>query len=85
MQHKYLLSEREIPTSWYNVIPDLPAPMQISTDLPPRSVLTAPGAVSDPAAAAAMEAHARALAAPPAELSDEWAGRFAWRRGDAGD
>jgi hypothetical protein len=65
--------------------PDLPAPMQISTDLPPRSVLTAPGAVSDPAAAAAMEAHARALAAPPAELSDEWAGRFAWRRGDAGD
>src|SRR6516165_5805904 len=27
MQHKYLLSEREIPTSWYNVIPDLPAPM----------------------------------------------------------
>jgi len=27
MQNKYLLSEREIPTSWYNVVPDLPAPM----------------------------------------------------------
>jgi tryptophan synthase beta chain len=27
MQNKYLLSEREIPTSWYNVIPDLPAAM----------------------------------------------------------
>src|SRR3974377_1133065 len=28
MQSKYLLSEREIPTSWYNVVPDLPAPME---------------------------------------------------------
>ena len=27
MQNKYLLSEREIPTSWYNVVPDLPVAM----------------------------------------------------------
>ncbi|HVP66113.1 MAG TPA: TrpB-like pyridoxal phosphate-dependent enzyme [Anaeromyxobacteraceae bacterium] len=27
MQTKYLLSEDQIPTHWYNVIPDLPAPM----------------------------------------------------------
>ena len=27
MQNKYLLSEREMPTSWYNVVPDLPVPM----------------------------------------------------------
>jgi L-lysine epsilon oxidase C-terminal domain len=66
--------------------PDLPATMQISTDLPPRLLRTAPGAaVSDPATATATAAHARALAAPPAELSDEWAGRFAWRRDDAGN
>jgi hypothetical protein len=64
--------------------PDLPATMQISTDLPAHSVPTALGAVSDPATAAAMAANTRALAAPPAELSDEWAGRFAWRRDDAG-
>jgi tryptophan synthase beta chain len=25
-QHKYLLDESEMPTSWYNIIPDLPAP-----------------------------------------------------------
>ncbi|HEX6889000.1 MAG TPA: TrpB-like pyridoxal phosphate-dependent enzyme [Candidatus Nanopelagicales bacterium] len=25
-QHKYLLTEDEMPTSWYNLIPDLPAP-----------------------------------------------------------
>ena len=25
--YRYLLSEREIPKFWYNVIPDLPAPM----------------------------------------------------------
>src|SRR5271154_2795962 len=56
--------------------PDLPAKMQISTDLPPRLLRTAPGAaVSDPATATATAAHARALAAPPAELSDEGAGR----------
>ncbi len=27
MQTKYLLSENQIPTHWYNVIPDLPGPM----------------------------------------------------------
>jgi tryptophan synthase beta chain len=27
MQNKYLLSENQIPTHWYNVIPDLPGPM----------------------------------------------------------
>jgi len=26
-EYRYLLSEREIPKSWYNVIPDLPAPL----------------------------------------------------------
>jgi tryptophan synthase beta chain len=26
LQHKYLLTEDEMPTSWYNLIPDLPAP-----------------------------------------------------------
>ena len=26
LQHKYLLDEDEMPTSWYNIIPDLPAP-----------------------------------------------------------
>jgi tryptophan synthase beta chain len=26
VQHKYLLDESEMPTRWYNVIPDLPAP-----------------------------------------------------------
>ncbi len=26
-QYKYLLSERELPKSWYNVIPDLPQPL----------------------------------------------------------
>ena len=25
-QHKYLLTEDQIPTTWYNIIPDLPAP-----------------------------------------------------------
>jgi tryptophan synthase beta chain len=25
-QHKYLLDESEMPTSWYNIIPDLPSP-----------------------------------------------------------
>ena len=25
-QHKYLLDESEMPTRWYNIIPDLPAP-----------------------------------------------------------
>ncbi len=25
-QHKYLLDESQMPTSWYNIIPDLPAP-----------------------------------------------------------
>ena len=25
--YRYLLSEREIPKFWYNVVPDLPAPM----------------------------------------------------------
>ena len=25
-QHKYLLDESEMPTSWYNIVPDLPAP-----------------------------------------------------------
>ena len=25
-QHKYLLDESDMPTSWYNIIPDLPAP-----------------------------------------------------------
>ncbi len=25
-QHKYLLTEDQIPTAWYNIIPDLPAP-----------------------------------------------------------
>ena len=25
--YRYLLSEREIPKTWYNVAPDLPAPM----------------------------------------------------------
>ncbi len=25
--NRYLLSEREIPKTWYNVIPDLPAPL----------------------------------------------------------
>ncbi|MCX5730780.1 MAG: TrpB-like pyridoxal-phosphate dependent enzyme, partial [Deltaproteobacteria bacterium] len=27
MQTKFLLSENQIPTHWYNVIPDLPGPM----------------------------------------------------------
>jgi tryptophan synthase beta chain len=27
MQTKYLLGENQIPTHWYNVIPDLPGPM----------------------------------------------------------
>ena len=26
-EYKYLLSERELPKSWYNVIPDLPQPL----------------------------------------------------------
>jgi len=26
MQHKYLLDESEMPTQWYNIIPDLPTP-----------------------------------------------------------
>jgi tryptophan synthase beta chain len=26
-EHKYLLSERELPKNWYNVIPDLPEPL----------------------------------------------------------
>jgi tryptophan synthase beta chain len=25
-QHKYLLDESQMPTNWYNIIPDLPAP-----------------------------------------------------------
>ena len=25
-QHKYLLDESDMPTRWYNIIPDLPAP-----------------------------------------------------------
>ncbi|HNE89864.1 MAG TPA: TrpB-like pyridoxal-phosphate dependent enzyme, partial [Actinomycetota bacterium] len=25
-QHKYLLTEDQIPTTWYNIIPDLPVP-----------------------------------------------------------
>lgn len=25
-QHKYQLDEADMPTSWYNIIPDLPAP-----------------------------------------------------------
>ena len=25
--YRYLLSERDIPKTWYNVVPDLPAPM----------------------------------------------------------
>ena len=65
--------------------PDLPATMQISTFPPPLSFPTERGPVIDPPTAAAMAAHARATAAPPAELSDPWAGRFAWRRDDAGD
>jgi tryptophan synthase beta chain len=28
MQTKYLLGENQIPTHWYNIIPDLPGPMQ---------------------------------------------------------
>ncbi len=64
--------------------PDLPATMQVSTSPPPLSFPTEPGPVIDPPMAAAMAAHARATAAPPAELSDPWAGRFAWRRDDAG-
>jgi hypothetical protein len=64
--------------------PDLPATMQVSTSPPPLSFRTETGPVIDPPMAAAMAAHARATAAPPAELSDPWAGRFAWRRDDAG-
>ena len=26
MQHKILLDESQLPTQWYNVIPDLPSP-----------------------------------------------------------
>ena len=62
----------------------LPVTMQVSTSPPPLSFPTEPGPVIDPPMAAAMAAHARATAAPPAELSDPWAGRFAWRRDDAG-
>ena len=25
-QHKYLLDESQMPTSWYNIVPDLPSP-----------------------------------------------------------
>ena len=29
-QHKYLLDEREMPTAWYNIVPDLPSPPPLS-------------------------------------------------------
>jgi L-Lysine epsilon oxidase N-terminal/L-lysine epsilon oxidase C-terminal domain len=64
--------------------PNLPPTMQVSTlPLLLKLPLEAGGTIDQPLAAAA-EAHARAIAAPRAELSDPWAGRFAWRKSDNG-
>jgi hypothetical protein len=64
--------------------PQLPSTMQVANYPLLLMFPFEPGPVINPPMAAAMAAHARATAAPRAELSDPWAGRFAWRRRDSG-
>jgi hypothetical protein len=64
--------------------PQLPSTMQVANYPLLLMFPFEPGPVINPPMAAAMAAHARATAAPRAELSDPWAGRFAWRRSDRG-
>jgi hypothetical protein len=76
--------------------PDIPPVMQVSTfplvllfplepgPVIPPTAMVAALAVPAGAAPAVRAAHARARAAPRAQLSDPFAGRFAWRRDDAG-
>ena len=39
-ENKYILPESEIPKTWYNVVPDLPAPLAPGTDEVLRAGLT---------------------------------------------
>ena len=34
-QHKFVLDESEMPTTWYNIIPDLPSPPPPAPPAPP--------------------------------------------------
>jgi hypothetical protein len=69
----------------------LPPIMQVATyppllqvaQEPSQAVAAAAAAKTGPAVVGAAAAHAKATSSPPAQLSDPWAGRFAWRRDDS--